>query len=52
MKMQITHITKDDFFPGFKAAFFASMGKTNVQAGSRQAGLSGLLGSKDTNYSN
>lgn len=39
MRMQITHITKDDFFPAFKAAFFASMGEQNVQAGFRQAGI-------------
>ncbi|KAK6208664.1 putative transposase [Colletotrichum tabaci] len=41
MRMQITHITKDDFFPAFKAAFSTSMGKENP----------GLLGPKDTNYS-
>ncbi|CCF47815.1 transposase, partial [Colletotrichum higginsianum] len=39
MRMQISHITKDDFFPAFKAAFFASMGENNVRAGFRQAGL-------------
>ncbi|KAK1837436.1 transposase, partial [Colletotrichum chrysophilum] len=39
MRMQITHITKDDFFPAFKAAFFTSISKENVQAGFRQAGL-------------
>ncbi|KAK6215419.1 putative transposase [Colletotrichum tabaci] len=30
MRMQISHITKDDFFPAFKAAFFASMGENNL----------------------
>ncbi|KZL85197.1 transposase [Colletotrichum incanum] len=39
MRMQISHITKDDFFPAFKAAFFASIGENNVRAGFRQAGL-------------
>ncbi|KZL63050.1 hypothetical protein CT0861_13219 [Colletotrichum tofieldiae] len=39
MRMQITHITKDDFFPAFNIAFFTSMGEKNVRAGFQQAGL-------------
>jgi hypothetical protein len=39
MRRHITHITKDDFFPAFKQAFFASMGEENVRAGFRATGL-------------
>ena len=39
MRTQITHITKDDFFPAFKQAFFATMGEENVRAGFRGTGL-------------
>ncbi|KZL63414.1 hypothetical protein CT0861_13208 [Colletotrichum tofieldiae] len=39
MQMQITHITKDNFFPTFNIAFFTSIGEKNVQASFQQAGL-------------
>ena len=39
MRAHITHITKDDFFPAFRNAFFAAMTESNVQGGFRGAGL-------------
>lgn len=39
MRMQITHITKDDFFPAFKEAYDTSMTIRNAQAGFRATGL-------------
>ncbi len=33
MRTQITHIIKNDFFPVFKQAFFATINKKNVQSG-------------------
>jgi hypothetical protein len=39
MRTHITHITKDDFFPAFFAAFQTSMTEKNVQGGFRGAGL-------------
>lgn len=39
MRMQITHITKDDFLAAFLEAFNTSMTVTNVQAGFRATGL-------------
>jgi hypothetical protein len=39
MRVHITHITKDDFFPAFRAAFDAAMTEKNVQGGFRGAGL-------------
>ena len=39
MRTQITHITKNDFFPAFKRAFHATMGPKNVQSGFRATGL-------------
>ena len=35
----ITYITKDDFFPAFRNAFFNVMTESNVQGGFRGAGL-------------
>ena len=37
--MQITHITKEDFFDAFVEAFYASITANNIQAGFRAAGL-------------
>jgi hypothetical protein len=39
MRMQITHITKEDFFDAFVRAFYASITENNVRAGFRAAGL-------------
>jgi hypothetical protein len=39
MRMQITHITKDDFFAAFLEAFNASITKKNIQAGFKATGL-------------
>ena len=39
MRMQITHITKEDFFDAFVGAFHASVTVNNVRAGFRAAGL-------------
>ena len=39
MQMQITHITKEDFFDAFVEAFHASVTANNIQAGFRAAGL-------------
>jgi hypothetical protein len=39
MRMQITHITKEDFFDAFVKAFYASITENNVRAGFRAAGL-------------
>ena len=39
MRAHITHITKDDFFPAFRVAFFAAMTENNIQGGFRGAGL-------------
>ena len=39
MQMQITHITKDDFFPIFIEAYTAAMTEKNVQAGFQATGL-------------
>ena len=39
VKMHIMHITKDDFFPAFKAAFMKSFTPENVAGGFRGAGL-------------
>ena len=39
IQRHITHITKDDFFPVFQQAFFASIGEDNIQAGFRATGL-------------
>jgi hypothetical protein len=39
MRMQITHITKDDFLAAFLEAFNASMTLKNIQAGFRATGL-------------
>jgi hypothetical protein len=36
---QITHITKDEFFPAFKAAFNAVFTEQNVKGGFRGSGL-------------
>ena len=38
-RANITHITKDDFFPAFKAAFEAIFIEKNVEGGFRGAGL-------------
>ena len=40
MRAQITHITKDDFFPAFHAAFKIAMTESNIQGGFRGAGIS------------
>jgi hypothetical protein len=39
MRMQITHITKEDFFDAFVEAFHASNTANNIRAGFRAAGL-------------
>ena len=39
MRMQITHITKDDFFAAYIEAFNASMTERNIKAGFRATGL-------------
>ena len=39
MRMQITHITKEDFFDAFVEAFHASITANNIQAGFRETGL-------------
>ena len=39
MRQQITHITKEDFIPAFRAAFQASLTESNIQGGFRGAGL-------------
>ena len=39
MRASTSHITKDDFFPAFFAAFQAAMTEKNVQGGFRGAGL-------------
>ena len=39
MRMQITHITKDDFLAAFLTAFNASITAKNIQAGFRATGL-------------
>ena len=39
MRAHITHITKDDFFPAFRSAFFAALTESNIQGGFRGAGI-------------
>ena len=39
MRNHINHITKLEFLPCFKGAFFASIAKSNIQGGFRGAGL-------------
>ena len=39
IRMHLMHITKDNFFPVFKQAFFASMNEENVQARFQMIGL-------------
>lgn len=39
MRAHISHITKDDFFLAFHAAFLDAMTKSNIQGGFRGAGL-------------
>jgi hypothetical protein len=39
MRAHITHITKDDFFPAFHAAFNIAMTESNIQGGFRGVGL-------------
>jgi hypothetical protein len=39
MRAGITHITKEDFFPAFSAAFQEAMREKNIQGGFRGAGL-------------
>lgn len=39
IRAHITHITKEDFFPAFRAAFDAAITKKNIQAGFRGTGL-------------
>jgi hypothetical protein len=39
MRMQITHITKDDFFDAFLAAFTTAFTENNIRAGFRATGL-------------
>ena len=39
MRQQITHVTKEDFIPAFRAAFEESLTESNVQGGFRGAGL-------------
>ncbi len=39
IRAQITHISKDDFFPAFHAAFNTAMTESNIQGGFRGTGL-------------
>jgi hypothetical protein len=39
MRAHITHISKEDFFPAFRAAFQKSITTSNIQAGFRATGL-------------
>lgn len=39
IRLRITHITKDEFFPAFKAAFNAVFTEQNVKGGFRGSGL-------------
>jgi hypothetical protein len=39
IRLQITHITKDEFFPAFKAAFNAVFTEQNVKSGFRGSGM-------------
>ena len=39
MRMQITHITKNNFFPAFKRAFYATINPKNIQANFKTTGL-------------
>jgi hypothetical protein len=39
MLAHITHIIKDDFFPTFRNAFFATMTESNIKGGFQGAGL-------------
>jgi DDE superfamily endonuclease/Tc5 transposase DNA-binding domain/helix-turn-helix, Psq domain len=39
MRQQITHITKEDFIPAFRAAFQDSLTENNIQGGFRGSGL-------------
>ena len=39
MRQQITYITKEDFIPVFRAVFQASLTKSNIQGGFREAGI-------------
>src|SRR5271168_2451461 len=39
MRQQITHITKEDFIPVFRAAFQVSLTESNIQGGFRGAGI-------------
>jgi hypothetical protein len=39
MRMQITHITKDDFFPAYVQAFYAAITEKNIKSGFRASGL-------------
>ena len=39
MCMQITHITKDDFFPAFKHVFYVILNLKNIQANFKITGL-------------
>jgi hypothetical protein len=39
MRILLIHISREDFFPAFKDAFFEVLGKTNVQSGFREADL-------------
>jgi hypothetical protein len=39
MRAHIVHITKDDFFPAFHAAFFSAITENNIRGGFRGAGL-------------
>jgi hypothetical protein len=38
-RTSLTRVSKEDFFPAFKNAFFAVFGETNVQSGFQKAGL-------------
>jgi hypothetical protein len=39
MRISLTRISKEDFFPAFKDAFFEVFGQANVQSGFRGAGF-------------
>jgi hypothetical protein len=39
MRISLTRISKEDFFPAFKNAFFEVFGQANVQSSFRKTGL-------------
>jgi hypothetical protein len=46
MRTSLIRVSKKDFFPAFKNAFFAVFGEKNVQSGFRNAGLVFIIPNK------